>query len=151
MKLNLRYLLFILLVILSCSCKSPAERWLDRLPDYKQVHSKELSLQLLKMKIAGDTSAFYYRVRITPSANNKTLSGDQVNFYYAMDSCFYLKAGEQVFKPSIVQAVPNGIKGCFEYLLSFNISKPMLFTPVNLVYQDKFIDGKVYSISLNKQ
>ena len=151
MKSNIRYPLFILLLSLICSCKSPAERWLERLPAYKETHSKELSFQLLKMRIAGDTSSFYYRARITPSPKGKELSGNQVDFYYAMDSCFYLKAGAQVFKPSIVQAVPNGIKGCFEYLLSFNIRKPMLSLPVNLIYQDKFTDGKMYSISLNQQ
>ena len=148
---KIKYSLFILLMALACSCKTPTERWLDRLPEYKEVHSKDLSFQALKMKTISDTASFYYRVRITPSAKNSPAYSDQVNLYYRMDSAFYLKAGAQTIKPVMVEAVPNGIKGCYEYLLSFDINKKMQSTPVDLVYQDQFIDRKPYTISLNQQ
>lgn len=144
----MKYPLFFLLIMLVCSCRSATERWLNSMPDYKEVRSGNLSFQMLRMKNAGDTTALNCRVRITPSAN---YSLNPVDFYYKMDSCFYLKAGTKIFKPTIVEAVPNGIKGCFEYLLSFDISQPMKLMPVQLVYQDKYIDGKPYIILLNKQ
>jgi hypothetical protein len=148
---QIKRLLLILLAALACSCRYSSGRWLDGLSGYREMHSVSLSIEILRMRSGGDTTAINYRVRIRPSAKNMGIPGEQFNFYYKMDSCFFLRSGNKTIRPAFVEAVPNGIKGCFEYLLSFNIDASAKLRPLDLIYQDRFIDLKPYVLSLNQQ
>jgi hypothetical protein len=136
------------------SCKTPTERWLNGLADFSEVHSRSLSVEVMKIKPAvTDTTSLNYKVRIFPSkqwAENR--SGDEkMSLYYGMDSCFSLQTGKTNLKPSLFQPVNNGIANCYEYLVSFEISKSIKSKHVQLIYHDKSIDGKQYILELNKQ
>lgn len=133
-------------------CKSPARRWLDQLATFRETSGAMLTIRVMKMQaIPGDTSTFSYQVRISPSKSWLENNGQSqnINFFYHMDSCFSVLSGSRRFPPAILQPVSNGLSGCYEYLLSFNLEPAIKGHNVKLVYQDKFIDGKKYSLQLN--
>jgi hypothetical protein len=68
-----------------------------------------------------------------------------------MDSCFFIKVGNLKCYPLFTQPVPNGIKNCFEFLISFNADNGIKNKPLQLMYADKYINGQTYSFELNKQ
>ena len=137
------------LLLMACSCR-PAGDWGDGLAGYKETHSRDLSVEILRMA-GGDTAAVNYRIRLRPSAKNNAFVGQQEHLNYGMDSCFYLVSGAGKVSPSFVQAVPDGIKECYEYLVSFNISEAQKLKPLSLVYDDRLTGLKRFSLSLNKQ
>lgn len=154
MELSMKRKAGILLIaaVMLFSCQSPVERWLDHLAAFKETTSKTLSVQAMKMNAApNDTNSFSYQVRIYPAKAwlEDNAQSQNINFFYHMDSCFSLKAGAKGFPPAIVQPVSNGISGCYEYLLSFNLEPSIKGRKIELVYQDKFIDGRKYSLQLN--
>jgi hypothetical protein len=142
----------VLLILILFSCKSPTERWLNSLAGFKETKDHALTLQAARIKtVIEDTTALNYKVRIY--LTSKTAEGrgyDQsLNFNYHMDSCFTVRAEGSDAIPVIIQPVNNGIAHCYEYLLSLEISKAIRLKKLQLVYQDKFIDGKQYIINLN--
>jgi hypothetical protein len=143
----------IFFLFLLASCKSPAEKWLDSMADYKAVHGKELTLEIRKVKPRqADTSAITYSVRLFPGKawleENGTKQMERLS--YGMDSCFSLHTAAAAYGPDIVQPINNGVKGCYEYLVSFNVVKTMKYRPMELVYTDRFIDKKLYRLALNR-
>jgi hypothetical protein len=145
-------LLTLLLMLLQLSCKSATDRWLAGMTEFKEINDKALSLQVMKMHLSShDTAGFGYQVRIYPSETwlEDRGAGQSVNFFYHMDSCFTVRAGKASVLPAVMQPVSNGIANCYEYLLYFNIEKAIRLKNIELVYKDKFINGKLYTLRLN--
>jgi len=145
------YAAIFLIMLMLWSCKRA--RWQDNIADFKELQNPAFALQVMKMKNKDtDTVSLNLRVRLYPSAGEtERLSPDQKNgLSYGMDSCFFLFEGAQRIKPAFVQAVSNGVRNSFEYLVSFEPVRPV--SPVNfrLVYQGKYLDGKQYNLTLNK-
>lgn len=112
-------------------------------------------MQALRVRPAtDDTTELSYKVRIYPSkswlANNHSTESTG-NFYYRMDSAFTMKYGSQTMRPQLVQPVANGLSNCFEYLISMEITPGIKMKHISILYQDKFIDGKQYTMDLNRQ
>ena len=149
MKQALIAMIFLMLV----SCRSATEKWLDGLADFKELHGKTLSMEIMKVKpVSTDTTALTYKVRIFPAKDwvDNQGRGQKTGLYYGVDSCFSLRSGKASFRPDMVQPVNNGIAGCFEYLISYEVTKAMKMKELQLVYKDKFIDGKQYQMELNR-
>lgn len=143
----------ILLLLTLASCRTPTEKWLDGMSDHQSVKGKALIMEIMKVKPPKmDTTALTYKIRIYPGKEwTETNSGRQKNgLFYGMDSCFTLRTAAASYSPDMVEPVNNGIKGCYEYLLSFGIAKAMKYRQLQLVYTDRFIDGKPYQIILNR-
>lgn len=142
----------LLLTLLLASCKTATEKWLAGMTQFKELNDKSLSMQIMKMSSkAIDTSSFGYQVRIYPSKSWIEGQGREqsVNFLYHMDSCFTIQAGNASISPVMVQPISNGIANCYEYMLYFNVEKAIRLKNVELVYKDRFIDGKQYALKLN--
>ena len=143
----------VLLLLILASCRTPTEKWLKSMSDYQSVKGKSLTMEIMKIKPAKeDTTSLTYKVRLYPDKewleNN---SGKQKNgLFYGMDSCFILRTPIASYSPDMIQPVNNGIAGCYEYLLSFSIVKAMKYSQLQLVYADRYIDGKPYQIVLNR-
>jgi hypothetical protein len=144
--------LMIILIWCITGCKTPTESWLDSLSEFKQVDGKLCSMQIMKMDVKKDTTVLNYKVRIYPS--KKWMSENEAQgmdlFSYRMDSCFYLQTGKLQRKPLFVMPVANGVKGSFEYLLSFGLDNSIKMRPLQLVYVDKYIDMDICTLDLNK-
>jgi hypothetical protein len=148
----MRLLLIGLLMLVFCSCKTPAQKWLDNLTSFQRVSDGEMTIEALKAKTT-DTTTITYNIRIYPSKqwlDNKT-EQMSVQFSYGMDSCFYLNTGGLNYKPGMVQPIANGLTDCFEYLVSFDLGSAIKAGQVGLVYQDKYINRKRYTLQLNNQ
>jgi hypothetical protein len=149
----MKHLLAISFFLLFVSCRSRTEKWLDGMADFKSRTAKSLSLQLLKNKQARrDTTALTYQVRIYPAKDwveNRSAS-QQTGLFYGMDSCFSLRCRQRSYMPVMVQPLNNGIAGSFEYLVSFDLGPALKWQQLQLVYRDRFIDGKEYVFDLNK-
>lgn len=149
---TIKYLFLILMLTAVYSCRSATERWVDGMADFRETGNKDLELQIARLKKqTRDTVALDYKVRIYlhgKAAENKGYDAG-VDFYYHMDSCFSVKAGTREFLPVIVQPVNNGIANCYEYLLSFRVDQAIRLRSLQLVYRDRFIDGKKYVLNLN--
>ncbi|WP_439697093.1 hypothetical protein ACFGVS_01025 [Mucilaginibacter sp. AW1-7] len=148
-----RNLLFLIIVTFT-ACKTPTERWLAGMEDFREVRSATLSLQALRMKeSARDTAELNYKVRIYPSrawlgANSR--NGRAADFYYHMDSAFTVKYGNQTMQPQLVQPVANGLSTCFEYLVTIAVTPGLKMKTLSILYRDRFIDGKTYEMNLNR-
>jgi hypothetical protein len=143
----------IMILFALCACHTATERWLNGLAGFKELHTSSFDLQVMKITPASpDTAALTYQIRIYPSGKetDAKTAVRTTGFYYGMDSCFSLQSGKVNVKPSYFQPVNNGIAHCFEYLLSFAVARSMQSGPVELVYQDRIIDGKRYILELNK-
>ncbi|MFI5160461.1 MAG: hypothetical protein ACHQHN_04250 [Sphingobacteriales bacterium] len=133
------------------SCKSPMQRWLDSMTDFAEVKGNAYKIQAARITTGiEDTTTLNYKVRIYLGKAVTSKGYDEsVNFYYHMDSCFLVRTMGGNELPVLVQPVNNGISGCYEYLVSMDISKAMRLKKLELIYQDKFIDGKRYILNLN--
>jgi len=141
----------VFLLLAAMSCKTPKEKWLDGLTGYKEIKSKSMVLQLMRMERKNDTSVLDYKVRIYPAKSWTEQAGpvDINHLNYQVDSCFSLKAGKAAHSPAFVQPVASGVTGCFEYLVSFALDSTVKMKTLQLVYTDKYIDGHTYSLDLN--
>ena len=137
------------MLITVAGCRTASERWLSGMVSYAETHSKTFSVEILRIAQPADTSAITYRVRLRPLGKER--SATAAYFEYHSDSSFTLKLGNKSFSPAIVQAVPDGIKGCYEYLLSFNIEPAMQLKPLALVYRDGNVDPQTYTLNLNQK
>ncbi|WP_139112905.1 hypothetical protein [Mucilaginibacter sp. PPCGB 2223] len=76
------------------------------------------------------------------SSNQKTA------LYYKMDSCFYIAEGLKKNYAVMVQPVANGVSGTYEYLLEFENGNAPQADTINLIYNDKYINQKSYSLKI---
>jgi len=119
-----------------------------------EVKDKDMTFQVseIKDKAPGDES-LTYKARLIPSrelAEGETLEKKRL-LSYKMDSCFYINEGHNKNYAAMVQAVANGVSGTYEYLLVFDLDKNARKDSVDLVYQDRYINHKLYELKLNKQ
>ena len=143
----------VLLFLILASCKTPTEKWLDGMVDYKSIQGKVLAVEIRKVQPPRlDTGAITYSVRLFPAKEWNEAHGTGLNerLAYGMDSCFTVRTASAGFGPDMVQPVNNGIAGCYEYLVSFGVTKAMKYHPLELVYADRYIDKKVYRLELNR-
>lgn len=140
------YLLLAIVGVLLLGACSPGR------PKVVELKENGLTLQLLKMPVdPGENKEINYSVRLIPE---KALleSKDQLAktaLWYRMDSCFYVMAGQKKVYASIVQPIANGVMGRFEYLLSFEISD-LETANWHMVYQDKYLNQKKYTMNLHQ-
>jgi len=116
----------------------------------RQSKDQDLLLQVSRMQDEQDDPAsLTYAVRLIP--NKKTMAGisgkAKTALNYSMDSCFYLMKGTTKVYSAIVQPITNGVSGSFEYMLSFE-DKQLKSGKWNLVYQDRYINRKKYTVML---
>jgi len=110
-------------------------------------------MQVKALKNAsGDGASLDYAVRLLPGkALEATLDGKtKTALCYGMDSCFYLLAGGQKVYSAIVQPIANGVSGSFEYMLSFVVDD-LKGGKWSLVYQDRYLNHKKYTLSLTEE
>jgi hypothetical protein len=144
------YLLALLPALLSC--KTPTQRWLDGLEKHAESHDKTLSLEAVWIRPQDDdTSSVTYKIRLYPSREWLDRAGNTgaTELNYRQDSSFLLRQGKHDFAPVLFQPVNNGIAGSFEYLVSFDLVKAMQAGRLQLVYHDRFISGKPYTLNLH--
>jgi hypothetical protein len=142
-------LLFLLFV---AACKSPSEKWRDSLSGYGQLKDQNLQLEAMKMDSPSDSTVLNYKVRLYPSKLWLEAHGNgaATHFDYGVDSCFTVSTGMGRYRPVFVQPVANGIKNCYEYLISFKADQTIKMKPLWLVYADKYIADDKYTLDLNK-
>jgi hypothetical protein len=142
----------ILLLFAIAACKTSQQNWQNDLVTYKEIKDKTMELEVMRAP-GNDTTVLNYKIRIFPAKawleNMPPNSG--FNFSYKMDSCFFIRAGNLKQLPLFTQPVANGVKNCFEYLVSFQADAGIKMRSLQLIYADKYINGQTYSFELNKQ
>jgi len=144
--------LLIPVLLVMASCTNVTERWLNGMANFRELHSPALSLEVMKIKPQPeDTTTLMYTIRLFPAKEWVTghAAGLNVQLRYGMDSCFSLRSGHAHVNANFIQPVNNGLANCYEYLVSFPVTKAIKAKKVQLVYQDKFIDEKEYRLQLN--
>lgn len=109
----------------------------------------DLQVQLMLMESEpGDSSVVSYRVRLIPDRSYPQITyAQKTALLYRMDSCFYsLDHGRKTY-PVLVQAVPNGVSGTFEYLLQFENDRKN-DNGARMIYQDRYLNHKKYDLNL---
>jgi hypothetical protein len=112
-----------------------------------ELKDKDLIIQARKISKDGDV-----KVRIFPNFKDVSAGASKkirLAMQYQADSSFYLyKGGIKQYAVNVIP-VTNGIKDSYEYLLIFNSEQEKSNLKDTLVYQDKYINGKSYILSLN--
>jgi hypothetical protein len=123
----------------------------------KVLETSGYGLTLKVMSVAPqeeDTAAniYSFKVLIVPSAavENGLAKQQRDSLIFKMDSCFYVGFGHEKKYPLLVQAIPNGIKGTYEYLTDFEINGYSQGDSLVFNYQDKFINKKKYQVTAVK-
>lgn len=131
---------FILLALTACTNNPP----------YAEQKDDDMTIQVLEYP-DNDPSEIRYGLRLLPTEKLKqTIHRTQVaNMQYRADSLFTLVNGDQKLIPVSVQYVANGSKSIFEYILVFEDDDHKVSTR-QLIYTDKFLTGKTYTIKLTK-
>ncbi|MES2112412.1 MAG: hypothetical protein V4577_26885, partial [Bacteroidota bacterium] len=144
-----KYAIAILLLAIA-ACKTPQQKWFDSLTGYKEIKGKSLVIQLMRIQEKKDTTTLNYKLRIYPVKEwMEQASADDLNHLnYQMDSCFTLKAGAVKRAPAFVQSVASGIKGGFEYLVSFELDSTVKMKALQLTFADRYIGGLAYNFDL---
>lgn len=145
----MRYLSILMILAVLVGCYSCGKKELR----YRQAGDGDLTLQVSSMpKDAGDTAAVRsYKAVIIPSAKLTLKKSDGDSLLFRMDSCFYLqRAGAKIY-PYLVQEIPNGVRGTFEYLVEFPAIVNGKGDTTRFIYQDRFINKKIYSITAELQ
>jgi len=139
-----------LFVVLSALILSACKK---KSPQVKEVKDKDLTMQVRVLEnTAGSTSSLDYAIRLIPgktldaTLDNKTKTA----LCYGMDSCFYLLADNKKVYSNIVQPIANGVSGSYEYMLSFE-STDLKSGKRSLVYQDRYLNHKKYTLSLTEE
>ncbi|MDB5123555.1 MAG: hypothetical protein JWP94_1684 [Mucilaginibacter sp.] len=106
-------------------------------------------------RIAGEpgaASGLNYSARLIPDKKLADTKDKELTsaLWYRMDSCFYLQQGGKKVFASIIQPIANGVAGSYEYFLSFDISQAEE-SKWHLIYQDKYLNQKKYSLNLGDQ
>jgi hypothetical protein len=121
---------------------------------YYESKDHDLTVQIVKMKNdAADTASVSYTARIIPDKTMMTVVNNEdikTAMMYKMDSCFYMQINKKKVYPGIVQSIANGLPNQFEYLVSFDIAGISNDNPV-IVYQDKYLNKRKYTLKINKE
>lgn len=117
-----------------------------------EAGDKDMSVQLIRLdNNGGNDGGLSYKVRLIP--DKKLLQGkgreERNKLLFKMDSCFYLVNGVQKIYASMVQPVANGVGDTYEYLLVFD--EKLNPDSLTMVYQDKYISQKSYTLKLVKE
>jgi hypothetical protein len=118
----------------------------------KQVKDSDMIMEVTQLKGEhADRGTFDYAVRLIP--DKKLLAEKDKSYknslWYNMDSCFYILNGQKKVYSNIIQPIANGVNGTFEYMLSFNESD-LKAGNWSLIYDDKYLDHKKYTLNLNE-
>ncbi|EHQ24342.1 hypothetical protein [Mucilaginibacter paludis] len=132
--------------LLLFSCK-------DGKPPYLEVKDNELTIQAIQLEEAESNTGVSYKVRLIPNREMlKQINAEkQRALTYKMDSCFYISLNKQKIYPLLTQAIANGVSGSYEYLLEFETDKNESRDSIRLMYHDKYINNKIYSITSNQK
>lgn len=95
-----------------------------------------------------ETREFAVRLDFSSGDLSQISKEVQEELLYKADSFFYISAASRRIYPRLVQAIPNGRKDCFEYLVSFD--KRVLDAQASWVlnYHDTFFDKKNHTYHL---
>jgi hypothetical protein len=116
----------------------------------QQVKDNDLTLQVMPLPNGPSHDQVYsYKARLMPRQTllDDKSQGDKDALIYQMDSCFYLQGGLKKIYASLVQEVPDGVTGTYEYLLQFETVTGK--ARWDFIYQDKYLNHKKYKIGLN--
>jgi len=132
-------ILEVMLLMLAVSCDT-------KRADFAEAGDEQLKVQGLKIRKKESPGLVDYQVRvqvINPEIGNEQLAASMM---YKMDSAFYLANGAVRVYPEILEPVASGIKNRFEYMVSFKDVKAGKDDKALLVYADKFISRKAYTL-----
>ena len=136
----MRYIIMgiLLISLLACRSKRPSA----------QKGDKELTIQATKVK--ADNSGEEYRVRIFSIDKMDNAIVKKINEGMRMDTDSLFSRISNGLKeyPQIVIPVAASIKNCYEYILIFNEAPAYNQDSQVLIYQDKYINGKTYEMTL---
>ena len=140
----------ILIILLLCITGLDACR--QNKETVKQIKNQGLTLMIMKTPGGPeDADEITYSARLIP---DKELldKNDNLNtaMLYRMDSCFYLQQGKEKIYAILTQPIANGVKGSFEYLLSFE-KQGIKNNKWAFVYQDKYLNHKTYKIETDQE
>lgn len=113
-----------------------------------EIGDKDIIIKAQQIKNQGQESGVInYAIRLTPNKRftnpeNKQLTTE---FWYQMDSCFYLIQNKKKIYPAIIQPIANAVEGTFEYYVVFDKGDTE-GTSMKLVYQDKYLNKKQYEL-----
>lgn len=124
-------------VFFSCSGKSP----------FTEIKDEDLCIQVSDLP-SSDTASLEYKVRIIPVKESASDQQIKQKMSFNVDSCFYRYEGTAKQYPDGVIPIANGLKNCYEYVVIFS-KNGNTSANTTLTYQDRFISGKSYQLSLN--
>ncbi|WP_316800442.1 hypothetical protein [Pedobacter frigidisoli] len=134
-------ILIILLSLGSCKLKNPSAEQVDN----------DLHIQVMK-QVSHPDSISEYRVRIfTKKEQEKSLAlalNKQMQFY--ADSLFYLTHHGSETYPDMVIPVSTSVANCYEYVLLFSPHEAIGESEPLLIYHDKYINGKTYTLRIKQ-
>lgn len=117
--------------------------------NYNSGEQLDQDLRIQAMKRKGATDDQVYNVRIFPKMEileaNKSISK---NMTYHIDSSFYFIKNKARVYPQSVECIANGVVNSFEYLIRFDPDGLSEKEDLPLVYQDKYINQKIYQLLL---
>jgi hypothetical protein len=119
---------------------------------YYESKDRDLVVQVIKMKNdVADTISISYTARVIPDKAMAAANNEEVKtaMMYKMDSCFYIQIKQKKIYPGIVQSIANGLPNQFEYLVSFDAG--ILNDDPVIVYQDKYLNKRKYTLKLIKE
>jgi hypothetical protein len=139
---KVKCVLLSLVMLASCRRSTPA---------FYEIKDKELTIQAMDIKAtADDDETISYKVRLIPE--KRIMEGmheeEKNKLYYKMDSCFYMNDGKQKNYAALVQPIANGVSGSYEYLLQFETGKNFKADTIDLIYQDRYINHKIYGLKM---
>jgi hypothetical protein len=135
-------LLIFISILASCGHKNAA---------FREVKDRDLTIQVMQLKDAEDDHTISYKARLLPDKKllESKSKDEKQALYYTMDSCFYINTGNTKIYAALVQPIANGVSGSYEYLLQFEKDKDLKTDTIALVYQDRYINKKTYSLKMS--
>lgn len=131
------YLVLIFFVFYGCSSK------------YKLGEEGDADIRIQAMKRKAEVGDQIYNIRLFPKKEileaNKNISRSMT---YDVDSSFYLVKNHEKIFPYSVERIANGVPDSFEYLIHFDQNGISDIETLPLVYQDKYINQKIYQLLL---
>ncbi|OCX53370.1 hypothetical protein BEL04_03455 [Mucilaginibacter sp. PPCGB 2223] len=137
-------IVFILISLSLAGCRSSDS-------SFKQVQDGDLTIQVTHLKaVSKDDNLLSFKLRLIPDKQliEEKSSNQKTALYYKMDSCFYIAEGLKKNYAVMVQPVANGVSGTYEYLLEFENGNAPQADTINLIYNDKYINQKSYSLKI---
>jgi hypothetical protein len=137
-------IILLLSILLLAGCYSAGS-------DFLETGDKDLKVQFGQLQPADSlrTNADRtFKVKLVPKGQTTlTAEKNKMALMFAMDSCFSLKQNGLQIYPAIVQQIPNGVKGIYEYLVVFPTGSLHLKDSVEFIYEDKSISKKTYTLT----